>query len=91
MSDTIVPKNETVVSKTVLYRPMHLTHVIIACVFSFAVVGLSALEVYFVKPFTSAEIFFLVIQNVGILFTSGYFAGKVSLTPSGLTETVSKP
>ena len=72
------------------FLPAHLTHIVIASVFSIATVAITALEVYFIKSFTTTEMFFLAMQNVGILFTSGYFVGKVSLSPSGLSESTTK-
>ena len=74
----------------ITFLPAHLTHIIIASVFAIATTAITALEVFFIKSFSSSEMFFLVMQNVGILFTSGYFAGKVSVAPSGLTETTTK-
>ncbi len=64
----------------------HITHVIVASVYAIAVVGLTALEMYFLKTANSTEIFFIVVQNVGIMGTSGYFVSKISVTPTGLTE-----
>jgi len=64
----------------------HITHVLIAGIYASAVVGITALEVYFLKSFSSADYFFLTIQNVGIMGTSGYFASKISISEKGLTE-----
>jgi hypothetical protein len=64
----------------------HITHVIISFVYAIAVVALTSVEMYFLKTANSTEIFFIVVQNVGIMGTSGYFASKISVTPTGLTE-----
>jgi hypothetical protein len=68
------------------WLPGHITHVIVASVYAIATVSLTALEVYFIKSVTSTEVFFFVLQNVGIMGTSGYFASKINVTPTGLTE-----
>ena len=73
------------------FLPAHLTHIIIAGIFASAATIMTALEVYFIKSFNSSETFFMIMQNIGILFTSGYFIGKVTVSPSGLTESTSKP
>jgi 3-dehydroquinate dehydratase len=64
----------------------HITHVIVAFIYAIATVSLTALEVYFIKNVTSSETFFIVLQNVGIMGTSGYFASQIKVTPTGLTE-----
>ena len=78
-------------STSLTYFPAHLTHIIVAAIFGSVVVAITALEVYFIKSFTSAEMFFLTMQNVGIASTSGYFVSKTSFTTTGLTETTTKP
>jgi hypothetical protein len=65
----------------------HLTHVLVSSIFAIATVSLTLLEVFFVKNISSAMFFSLILQNVGIMGTSGYFASKISITAKGLTET----
>jgi len=64
----------------------HITHVLVAFIYAIATSGITALEVFFIKSFNSADFFFLVIQNVGIMGTSGYFASKISVSEKGLNE-----
>jgi len=68
------------------WLPGHITHVLIAGIYAIATIGLTALEVYFIKSFSTIGLFFLVIQNIGIMGTSGYFASKITLSKTGLSE-----
>jgi hypothetical protein len=70
----------------ITWLPGHLTHIIVAGTYAIATVSLTALEVFYIKSFSSADYFFLVIQNIGIMGTSGYFASKISVSEKGLTE-----
>ena len=65
----------------------HITHVLVAFIYAIATTGITALEVFFIKSFSTADFFFLVIQNVGIMGTSGYFVSKISISEKGLSET----
>jgi len=69
------------------FVPAHLTHIIVAGIYAIATVSITALEVFFIKSINSADIFFIVVQNVGIMGTSGYFASKISVSEKGLSET----
>jgi|GEM_PF-654226 len=68
------------------WLPAHLTHIAIAGIYASATVGITALEVIFLKFFNSADFFFLIVQNVGIMGTSGYFASKISINKQGFSE-----
>ena len=69
------------------FVPAHLTHIVVASIYAIATVSITALEVFFIKSINSADIFFIVVQNVGIMGTSGYFASKISVSEKGLSET----
>jgi len=66
--------------------PAHLTHIIIAGIYASATIAITALEVFYIKSLNSADFFFLVIQNIGIMGTSGYFASKIKVSEKGLSE-----
>ena len=68
------------------WLPGHITHILVAFFYSIATVSLTALEVYFIKNFTPTDTFFIVLQNIGIMTTSGYFASQIKVSPSGLNE-----
>jgi len=68
------------------WLPGHITHVLIALIYAMATTGITALEVFYIKTFSTMDLFFLVIQNIGIMGTSGYFASKITLTKTGLSE-----
>jgi len=70
----------------VTWLPGHITHIMIAGIYGAATVGLTALEVFYIKSFSTADVFFLVIQNVGVMGTSGYFASKINISEKGLSE-----
>jgi len=70
----------------VTWLPAHLTHIAIAGIYAMATTGITALEVFYIKSFSTMDLFFLTIQNIGIMGTSGYFASKITLTKEGLSE-----
>jgi len=70
----------------VSWLPGHITHVLIAGIYAMATTGITALEVFYIKSFSTTDLFFLMIQNIGIMGTSGYFASKITLTKEGLSE-----
>jgi len=70
----------------VSWLPAHLTHIAIAGIYAMATTGITALEVFYIKSFSTMDLFFLTIQNIGIMGTSGYFASKITLSKEGLSE-----
>jgi len=68
------------------WLPGHLTHVLIAGIYAMATTSITALEVFYIKSFSTMDLFFLMIQNIGIMGTSGYFASKITLNKEGLSE-----
>jgi len=70
----------------ITFLPTHLTHIAVASIYAVATVGLTALEVFFIKSINTADVFFLVLQNIGIMGTSGYFASKINVSEKGLSE-----
>jgi len=66
--------------------PVHISHVLIALIYAIATISITALEVLYITPFTTTEFLFLIIQNIGIMSSSGYFASKVSLSKEGFSE-----
>jgi len=66
--------------------PVHISHVLIALIYAIATISITALEVLYISPFGKTEFLFLIIQNIGIMSTSGYFASKVSLSKEGFSE-----
>jgi len=66
--------------------PVHISHVLIALIYAIATISITALEVLYITPFTTTKFLFLIIQNIGIMSTSGYFASKVSLSKEGFSE-----
>jgi len=75
-----------VIDIPISWIPVHLTHIVIAGIYAIATAAITALEVFYIKSLNSADFFFLVIQNIGIMGTSGYFASKISVSEKGLTE-----
>ena len=80
-------------TSTLTYWPLHLTHVLVAMIYAIMILGITGIEAYFLAPsLTGIAIFWVVIQNVGIAATSGYYVARISVSPtSGLTETTAKP
>jgi len=69
----------------------NVAHVLIAFIFAVAMIGVTALEAYFVK-LTDVSILWVVLQNVGLAFGNSYYVGKLVLTPQGETiQTQGKP
>ena len=66
--------------------PVHITHILIALIYGISTISITALEVLYITPFTMTEFLFLIIQNIGIMSSSGYFASKVSLSKEGFSE-----
>jgi len=66
--------------------PVHISHVLIALIYAIATISITALEVLYITPFTITEFLFLIVQNIGIMSSSGYFASKVSLSKEGFSE-----
>jgi len=66
--------------------PVHISHIFIALIYAIATISITALEVLYITPFTTTKFLFLIIQNIGIMSTSGYFASKVSLSKEGFSE-----
>ena len=67
------------------------THAIIAGIFAIAMLGLTAVETYFVH-LTDVSMLWVVFQNIGLGFGNAYYVGKLMLTPQGETiQTKGKP
>lgn len=73
-------------------NPIHLTHIYLAFIWGVVVLGLTAVEVYFIGTgnISSMDVFFIVLQNIGIAEANSYYLSKISLSQTGLTETTSQ-
>ena len=74
------------IKMAITWLPGHITHAIVASVYALATISITALEVYYIKTITTTDMFFMVLQNIGIMGTSGYFASKINISPNGLSE-----
>ena len=73
------------------YRPLGITHVLIAFIFGIAIVSINAIELYFLSKSgalnsSSLNIFWIVLQNVGIAIPNSYYLSKIQITGMGLSE-----
>jgi len=73
------------------YKPLGITHVLIAFIFGVTIVSVNAIELYFLSKVgalssSSLNIFWIVLQNVGIAIPNSYYLSKIQITTSGLSE-----
>lgn len=76
------------------YWPFSWTHTALGLIWAATLIGLNALEFYFLWKMgvvlDDTGLFFIVLQNVGIGIANAYWATNISLTASGLQETTGK-
>lgn len=81
-------------STSMTYWPFSWTHTALGLIWAVTVIGLTAVEFYFLWKMgvvlDDTGIFFIVLQNIGIGIANAYWATNISLTASGLQETTGK-
>ncbi|MEM3265537.1 MAG: hypothetical protein QXH07_06240 [Thermoplasmata archaeon] len=83
-------------STQITYKPLGITHVIIATVFAIAIISINAIEFYFLQQAhalntTSLNLFWIVMQNIGIAIPNSYYLSKIQISTGGMTESSSAP
>ena len=73
------------------YKPLGITHVLIAFIFGITIISVNAIELYFLSKTgalssSSLNIFWIVLQNVGIAIPNSYYLSKIQITGTGLSE-----
>jgi len=73
------------------YKPLGITHVLIAFIFGVTIVSVNAIELYFLSKVgalssSSLNIFWIVLQNVGIAIPNSYYLSKIQISTTGLSE-----
>ncbi|MEM3829124.1 MAG: hypothetical protein QXP36_07925 [Conexivisphaerales archaeon] len=82
-------------STQITYKPLGITHVLIAAIFAISTLGINAVEFYFLAKnggltSTSLNLFWIVLQNVGIAIPNSYYLSKIKITTGGITESTQK-
>lgn len=69
--------------------PVQITHIVLGLIWGSIVLGVTAVELYFIGTgnVTSMDIFFISLQNISIALANSYFSSKIKITTSGMSET----
>jgi hypothetical protein len=73
------------------YRPVGLTHILIAFIFAIALLGINAIEFYFMARNNaltpnSLNLFWIILQNIGVAIPNSYYLSKIQVSTTGLSE-----
>jgi hypothetical protein len=76
---------------TITYKPLGITHTLIALIFAITIISVNAIEFFFLSKdgaisSTSLNVFWIMMQNVGIAIPNSYYLSKIQITTGGLTE-----
>ncbi|MEM3828613.1 MAG: hypothetical protein QXP36_05350 [Conexivisphaerales archaeon] len=72
-------------------KPLGITHFLMGLVWGSVLVGINAIEFYFLGKTTSQlDVLWIVMQNIGIASANSYYMSKIDMTPQGITETTTK-
>jgi len=77
------------------YKPFGITHVLIAFIFALAMIAINGIEFYFMAKNNalspnSLNLFWIILQNVGMAIPNSYYLSKIQITGTGLTEQTQK-
>ena len=77
------------------YRPLSITHVLIAFIFAIALVAINGIEFYFMArnnalTANSLNLFWIILQNIGVAIPNSYYLSRIQITTTGLSETTNK-
>ena len=83
-------------STSITYKPFGITHFALAAIFGIVIVGINAIEFFFLSQShalssTSLNVFWIALQNVGIAIPNSYYLSKIQISASGMTESTTKP
>jgi len=78
-------------SSKITYKPLGITHTLIAFIFGITIISINAIEFYFLSKSgglssTSLNVFWIMMQNVGIAIPNSYYLSKIQVTTTGLSE-----
>ena len=73
------------------YKPVSLTHLLIAFIFAIALVAINGIEFYFMAKndaltANSLNIFWIILQNIGVAIPNSYYLSKIQVSTTGLSE-----
>ncbi len=71
------------------YYPLHWTHVFVSGIFAGVLIAINYFE--FQHPINDVQMFFIVMQNIGIALGNSYWLTKTHITPQGLEITTQIP
>ncbi|MEM0050756.1 MAG: hypothetical protein QXW39_09540 [Candidatus Bathyarchaeia archaeon] len=72
-------------------KPLGITHFLMGLTWGSVLVGINAIEFYFLGKSTSQlDVLWIVMQNIGIASANSYYMSKIDMTPQGITETTTK-
>jgi len=77
------------------YKPLGITHVLVAFIFALAMISINAIEFYFMAKnnaltANSLNVFWVILQNIGMAIPNSYYLSKIQVTTTGLTEQTQK-
>jgi len=77
------------------YKPLGITHVLVAFIFALAMISINAIEFYFMAKnnaltANSLNVFWVILQNIGMAIPNSYYLSKIQVTTTGLSEQTQK-
>jgi len=77
------------------YKPLGITHVLVAFIFALAMISINAIEFYFMSKdgaltANSLNVFWVILQNIGMAIPNSYYLSKIQVTTTGLSEQTQK-
>ena len=83
-------------STSITYKPFGITHFALGAIFGVVLIAVNAIEFFFLSQShalssTSLNVFWIMLQNVGIALPNSYYLSKIQISSSGMTETTTKP
>ncbi|MEM3482484.1 MAG: hypothetical protein QW246_05680 [Thermoplasmata archaeon] len=76
---------------TMQYYPIHITHIVVSLIWGISLIAINGIEFYFNKSIQGMNLFWIVLQNIGIASANSYWLMKTHISPSELTISTTKP
>ncbi|MEM1724336.1 MAG: hypothetical protein QXW71_00960 [Thermoplasmata archaeon] len=73
------------------YYPIHVTHIVVSLIWGASLIGINAIEFYFNRSIQGMDLFWIVLQNIGIASANGYWLIKSHISPSEMTISTGTP
>ncbi|MEM3829074.1 MAG: hypothetical protein QXP36_07670 [Conexivisphaerales archaeon] len=76
---------------TMQYYPIHITHIVVSLIWGISLIAINGIEFYFNKSIQEINLFWIILQNIGIASANSYWLMKTHISPSELTISTTKP